>query len=133
MSDKGIDTTNFEQSPRLVSTNGVAGTPVLSRDGDRIGAVAAFLVDPFSGRASYIVVAAGGVLGMGQSYHPIPWDLLRFDPARGGYVVSIDKTVLDGGPSFKTASEPTFDRAYTDRVLSYFGSTVPPPITPTPV
>jgi len=133
MSDKGIDTTNFDQAPRLVSSNGLAGTAVLSRDGDRIGSVAAFLVDPYSGYAKYIVVAAGGVLGMGQSYHPIPWDLLRFDPARGGYVVSIDKTVLDGGPSFKTGSEPTFDRTYTDRVLSYFGSTIPPAITPTRV
>lgn len=120
--DKGIDTTNFEALPRLVSSKALPGTAVLSRDGDRLGTVAAFLIDPFNGHAEYVLIATGGVLGLGTSYHPLPWHLLRFDPNRDGYVVSIDKGVLDGGPSYKSGSEPTFDRAYTDRVLSYFGS-----------
>lgn len=124
--DKGIDTTNFETAPRLVSSNSVPGTDVLSRDGERLGSVAAFLIDPFNGHAEYVLIATGGVLGLGSSYHPLPWNLLRFDPAQGGYVVSIAKGVLDGGPSYKSGAEPTFDRAYTDRVLSYFGSTRPP-------
>lgn len=107
--------------PRLVSSNRVEGTAVLARDGDKVGTVAAFLIDRFTGRADYIIVAMGGVLGLGSSYHPVPWSLLAFDPVREGYVLTIDRAVLSSGPSFKGGADPVFDTAYTDRVLSYFG------------
>ena len=54
-----------KELPRLVSSNKVEGTPVLSRDGDRLGTVAAFLIDRFSGQVDYVVATKGGVLGIG--------------------------------------------------------------------
>ncbi len=115
------DTSGVEELPRLVSSNRVEGTQVLSRDADKVGTVAAFLIDRFSGQAEYIVVAMGGVLGIGGSYHPIPWGLVSFDPVRGAYVLTIEKAVLSGGPSFKSGSEPMLDASYIERVASYFG------------
>ena len=106
--------------PRLVSSNKVEGTLVLSRDGDRLGTVAAFLIDRFSGQVDYVVATMGGVLGIGSSYHPIPWRLLRYEAARNGYVIAVDKSVLNGAPSFKSGSEPVFDDVYSDLILSYF-------------
>ncbi len=111
--------------PRLVSSNKIEGTPVLTRDGDKLGAVAAFLIDRFDGQVDHVVVAMGGVLGLGSSYHPVPWCLLRFDPSRDGYVLSIDKAVLSSGPSFKAGGNELFDAAYAARLLSYFGLTAP--------
>ncbi|MGI4879891.1 MAG: PRC-barrel domain-containing protein [Janthinobacterium lividum] len=110
-----------KELPRLVSSNKVEGTLVLSRDSDRLGTVAAFLIDRFSGQVDYVVASMGGVLGIGSSYHPIPWRLLRYEAAPNGYVISVDKGVLNGAPSFKSGSEPVFDDVYSARILSYFG------------
>ncbi len=36
---------------------------------------------------AYAVLSFGGFLGMGTSYHPLPWNQLTYEPAQGGYVV----------------------------------------------
>jgi hypothetical protein len=98
-----------------------AGTlKVESRDGDGVGSVFAVLVHKASGRTTHAVLSLGGFLGMGKSFYPIPFTLLQYDPVRDVYVVTIDKRVLEGGPSWAN-NAPTFDQAYADRVASYYG------------
>jgi len=91
-----------------------------SRDGDKIGTVHAFLVHKVSGRATHAVLSLGGFLGMGKSYYPLPFSLLQFDAVRDLYVVTIDRRMLEGGPSWAN-NAPHFDQAYADRVASYYG------------
>jgi hypothetical protein len=62
----------------------------------------------------------GGFLGMGDSYHPLLWGVLNYDTSKGGYVVDLDKRVLQSGPSFKTDEEPRYDRAYAEKVHGYY-------------
>ena len=42
----------------------------------------------------------GGFLGIGESYHPLPWRVLDYDTGMGGYVVDLGKEKLRGAPSF---------------------------------
>ncbi|MCC2980438.1 MULTISPECIES: PRC-barrel domain-containing protein [unclassified Sphingomonas] len=91
-----------------------------SRDGDKIGTVHAFLVHKVSGRVTHAVLSLGGFLGMGKSYYPLPFSLLQFDSVRDLYVVTIDRRMLEGGPSWAN-NAPHFDQAYADRVASYYG------------
>lgn len=93
---------------------------VESRDGDVTGSVYSFLVHKESGRATHAVLSLGGFLGVGKSYYPLPFHLLQFDPVRDRYVVTVDKRLLEGGPSW-ASNAPTFDQAYADRVASYYG------------
>lgn len=111
----------IDETPRLISSNKVEGTAVYSRDGDRIGTVYNFMVDKFTGRVAYVVVAAGGFLGMGGHYHPLPWEVFTYSETQGGYMVNVDKTMLKGGPTFKLDQAPNFDRAYSERVSTYYG------------
>ncbi len=106
--------------PRLLSSNRVEGVAVYGRDGDKLGTVAAFVFDRFTGHTEYIIVAIGGLLGVGANYHPLPWSLATYNPARDGYTIAVEKATLSSGPSFKHASDATFDRAYTERVASYY-------------
>lgn len=110
-----------DETPRLISSNKVEGTTVYSRDGDRLGTVYNFMVDKFTGRVAYVVVAAGGFLGMGGTYHPMPWEVFTYSETQGGYVINVDKTLLHGGPSFKLDHAPNFDRSYSERISSYYG------------
>ena len=98
----------------------ISGTmKVESRDGDAVGAVYAFMVHKGTGRVTHAVLSLGGFLGMGKSFYPLPFALLTFDPVRDVYVVTIDKRVLEGGPSWAN-NAPVFDQAYADRVARYY-------------
>jgi len=92
---------------------------VESRDGEGVGSVHAFMVHKGSGRVTHAVLSLGGFLGMGKSYYPLPFALLRFDPVRDAYVVTIDRRMLEGGPSWAN-NAPVFDQAYADRVARYY-------------
>ena len=92
---------------------------VESRDGASVGAVHALMVHKGSGRTTYAVLSLGGFLGMGKSYYPLPFSLLQYDAVRDLYVVTVDKRMLEGGPSWAN-NAPTFDQAYADRVARYY-------------
>lgn len=104
----------------LSQANAAATLRLDSRDGDHIGSVAAFMVHKATGRVTHAILALGGFLGMGKSFYPLPFELLTFDPVRDLYVVTIDRRILEGGPSW-ASNAPEFDQAYADRVASYYG------------
>ena len=104
----------------LIEATLVSTVRVESRDGDKIGTVQSFLTHKVSGRVTHAVLSLGGFLGMGKSYYALPFSLLSFDPVRDLYVVTIDRRMLEGGPSW-ASNAPHFDQAYADRVAGYYG------------
>jgi len=106
------ENTTIDGTSRLIASNRVEGTAVYNRQGEKLGSVYNFMVDKRSGKVEYAVMSFGGFLGMGDSYHPLPWNVLNYDTSRGGYVVDLDKRALEGAPSYKAGEEPAYDRAY---------------------
>ncbi len=109
-----------EQTNLLIASNKVDGTKVATRDGDSLGSVYSFMINKRTGAATYAVLRLGGFLGMGKSYYPLPFDLLAYDSATDRYVVTIDRRLLEGGPSWAN-NAPEFNQAYADRVSNYYG------------
>jgi hypothetical protein len=97
------------------------GLKVQSRDGDGLGHVKALMIDKRSGQTTYAVLSLGGFLGVGKSHYPVPFGLLAYDPAEDFYVVTIDRRLLEGGPSWSNNS-PEFNQAYADRVSNYYAA-----------
>lgn len=120
MQDTAIDETD-----RLIASNKVEGTAVFNRGGDRLGSVYNFMVDKRSGQVEYAVMSFGGFLGIGEDYHPLPWNQLSYDTEQGGYVVDLTREVLEGGPRYRAGEEPTFDRDYGREVYGYYGVNYP--------
>jgi len=108
------------QTQLLIQASVSGAMKVESRDGDHVGSVHAFMVHKGSGRVTHAVLSLGGFLGMGKSFYPLPFALLQFDAVRDLYVVTIDRRLLEGGPSWAN-NAPGFDQAYADRVASYYG------------
>jgi hypothetical protein len=48
----------------------------------------------------FAVVSFGGLLGMGEKYHPLPWSLLYYDENDGNYVVTVSKEELKSAPAY---------------------------------
>lgn len=108
-----------EPTQLLLQSHKTDTMQVRSRDGDKIGSVYAMMVNKRTGHTLYVVLTIGGFLGMGRAYYPLPFSLLQFDPVNDTYIVTIDRRVLEGGPSW-AANPPEFDQAYADRVSKYY-------------
>ena len=113
-----------DETHDLIASERVEGTEVYNRDGERLGTIKNFMVGKRDGRVRYAVLSFGGLLGMGERFHPLPWDVLTYDTEKGGYVVDLDKEILKNSPSYERGSEPTYDRAYGKQVHGYYG--IPP-------
>ena len=116
----GSGTVATDETSELIASNKVEGTRVYNRQGENLGTVHNFMVNKRSGQVEYAVMSFGGFLGMGESYHPLPWKSLTYDTRQGGYVVDIDKNKLQAAPSYKAGEEPTYDRAYGQRVYEHY-------------
>ena len=84
----------------LIAANQVNGTSVYNRQRESLGSIYDVMIDKTSGEAQYAIMSFGGFLGMGESYHPLPWKALTYDTAQGGYVVNLTKQQLEGAPYY---------------------------------
>src|ERR1700756_5787518 len=89
-----------DETNRLLSSEKVDGTAVYDRQGERLGTVHHLMIDKYTGQVEYAVMSFGGFLGIGESYHPLPWKVLNYDIRLRGYVVDLDRNRLQGGPSY---------------------------------
>ena len=121
------DTADVEadETSRLIASNKVEGTAVYNRQGERLGSVYNFMVDKMSGQVAYAVMSFGGFLGIGDSYHPLPWKSLTYDTTAGGYVVDLDRSRLEGAPSYKADEDPWSDSNYGRSIYDFYGVTYP--------
>jgi hypothetical protein len=69
------------------------------------------MIDKQTGQVAYAILSFGRFLGVGSSYHPLPWSLLRYDTNLGGYVVEIDESQLKGAPSYPVGTDPCLGRS----------------------
>ena len=105
--------TAIEETDRLIASGKVEGTAVYNRHGERLGTAHNFMVDKSSGRVAYAVMSFGGFLGMGESYHPLPWRVLYYDTRQGGFVIDLDRSRLEEAPSYMASNVPNgSDRTY---------------------
>ena len=107
-------------SGNLIGAGKVKGTNVYNAAGEKLGSVDDIMIDKVSGRAIYAVMSFGGFLGMGEKHHPLPWSTLKYDTAKGGYVVHLDKKQLQDAPNFDRATAFTWTPEYGRRVDSYY-------------
>jgi len=89
---------NADETDSLISSEKVDGTTVYNSTGENIGSVHHLMIDKFSGRVDYAVMSFGGFLGIGESYHPLPWRSLTYMPSLGGYQVGFDRARLERAP-----------------------------------
>jgi hypothetical protein len=110
-----------DETDRLISSEKVEGTAVYDRRGERLGTVHHLMIDKYTGQVAYAVMSFGGFLGIGESYHPLPWKMLTYDIRLGGYVVDLDRRRIEGAPSYTSSQMPDWsDRSYTGRIDQYW-------------
>ena len=110
-----------DETVRLISSEKVDGTPVYNPAGERLGTVHHLMIDKYTGQVSYAVMSFGGFLGIGESYHPLPWRRLSYDTRLGGYVVELDRPRLEASPRYTASNQPDWtDPDYRARIDEYW-------------
>jgi hypothetical protein len=118
----------MDSTHHLIDSDRVEGTAVLDREGVKLGTIERLMIDKLSGQVRYAVMSSGGFLGMGESYHPLPWGILNYNAEEGAYVVDLDRSTLEGAPHYLGSDEPDWsDRDYNVRVLEYYRVDIPNP------
>jgi len=105
----------------VISSDRVEGTNVYNTAGDKLGSIDYLVIDKRSGHVRYATLEFGGFLGLGTNRYPVPWSLLDYDIERSGYVVPIDKAILDGAPQYTGDLRPDYDDSYGHTVYDYYG------------
>lgn len=98
-----------DRSHQLISSARVEGTPVYNPRGEKLGTVHSVMIEKTSGHIVYALLAFGGFFGIGTHVHPIPWQMLTYDPSRHGYMADITREMLEDAPSLELdkAARPT--------------------------
>jgi hypothetical protein len=111
-----------EETTDLIASNKVEGTAVYNRQGEKLGEVYNFMVSKRSGEVAYAIMSFGGFLGIGQKYHPLPWNALTYDTSKKGYVIDADKERLMGAPNYAAGEEPFSQPEYGRQVKDYWST-----------
>lgn len=99
-----LDRQAHSTSGSIIAADKVEGTNVYNLVGDKLGSVDHVMIDKTSGKVCYAIMSFGGFLGIGESYHPLPWHKLTYDESKDGFVVDLDKQRLKGAPFAKEAA-----------------------------
>lgn len=99
----------------------VIGTAVHDQDGDKIGVIEDLVLDKTSNAILFAVIGHGGVFGVGEKFHPIPWSVLDYDADENAYCVPFTKKDFETAPA-DTLEELTRNDglAYRDQVYAYY-------------
>lgn len=105
----------------LIASDRIEGTPVFRLGGKRIGTVKRLMLDKQRGTVAYAVMSFGGFLGIGDDYYPLPWAMLTYEEALGGYQVDVTDEQLKGAPKFAQDNWDFGDRTEEAALLGYYG------------
>ena len=109
-----------DETARLISSAKVEGTPVVGRNGERLGKIDSFMVDKYTGRVAYAVLSFGGTLGVGEHLFPLPWSALDYDVEQDGYRLNLTSDQLESAPKFRRNDTPEFNTQYRRTVALFY-------------
>ena len=112
------------QAPRVLASRILLGSEVFNTEGEKLGKVEGFGIDPEQGRLAYMVLSFGGFLGFGDKWFAVPWEALEFSQHDQRFILDVDKELLKDAPGFDKDHWPNSeDRHFALEVYKYYGRT----------
>jgi hypothetical protein len=94
---------------------------VVNRADEELGELEHFVIDLPSGRIAYAVLVRGGVFGLGERLHAIPWEALQLDADERRFVLDMAKDRLDAAPGFDEEHWPAMtDAAWAAAIREFY-------------
>jgi sporulation protein YlmC with PRC-barrel domain len=108
--------------PRVWTTGALTGARVRNADGEDLGRIEEILVDVSTGRVVYVLIASGGVMGIGEKLFAVPWD--AFTGASDGEVlIDADRSRLERSARFDPIRwQDPADPAWVAHLDQFYGA-----------
>lgn len=103
---------------KAIRSTRAVGTDVFNLDGKKIGKVEDIVLDKTDNAIMFAVVGFGGLFGVGEKFHALPWATLDYDKDQEGYVVPFTREELEAAPN-STINELTRDDGLNARQEAY--------------
>lgn len=107
------DAKPVEQMQRAFRADNITGTDVRSPKDEYLGSVEDVVVDPYSGKISYVILARGGFLGLGEDYVAVPWQKMKATQNMDAFVLDTSEDKLEKAPKVDPqafSSQQTYDK-----------------------
>jgi sporulation protein YlmC with PRC-barrel domain len=99
----------------------VIGMDVKNSQGEALGKIHDLVLNFDNGDIAYVVISSGGLLGLGDTLHAVPWKALSLSSQGDGFILNIDQTAWKNAPSFKENDWPEVaDREWNRQLESYY-------------
>jgi sporulation protein YlmC with PRC-barrel domain len=111
---------------KLVRMSKAKDAELFDQNGHQIGDIEDLMLDTQNGKIAYAVVSfSSDYIDKGDQLTMIPWPLIRQSkPATPGYVLSANKTELQGATYFDSDAWPTFNTlAWNKAVYDHYNAT----------
>jgi sporulation protein YlmC with PRC-barrel domain len=113
-------------NPTMHRGSKLIGADVENPQGQDLGDIKDVVIDGQTGRVAYVVIAFGGLMGLGDKYFAVPFEALRAEPGqkpgdRERYLLSMDKERMKNAPGFDQNNWPNMaDRTWGATIYKYY-------------
>jgi sporulation protein YlmC with PRC-barrel domain len=126
---------NYENDPRIRAEEGVGqyrrviasgnltGDRVRNPAGEDLGKIEEIMIDIPTGRVGYVVLAFGGVMGIGEKLFAVPWRALSLNEREHEFVLNIDRRQLEEAAGFDPNHWPDMtDPSWAAQIDEFYGA-----------
>lgn len=106
----------------LATPSSLEGRTIRSRDDHKVGVISTVVLDELTGQVEYVLVTSGGILGVGEKYHPVPWRHVRYDPDSGDYRGDFGRDAIKSAPAYDRDQLGSTAYGWAEQVGQYFDS-----------
>jgi sporulation protein YlmC with PRC-barrel domain len=78
----------------------IIGSAVTNYQGEALGDVKDLVMDLHSGAVAYVVIATGGVIGLGERWHAVPMASLQLNRAHDAFLMNMNHEAWVHAPGF---------------------------------
>ncbi|HAT1872885.1 TPA: PRC-barrel domain-containing protein [Legionella pneumophila] len=93
---------------KVVKASEVTGVDVKNLTGEDLGKINEVVIDKARGKVSYLVLNFGGILGFGNKFFAIPWNMFTYNEEEDCFILDLDKERLKDAPGFDKDNWPNF-------------------------
>jgi sporulation protein YlmC with PRC-barrel domain len=103
----------------LKKADDITGMEVHNLQGENLGSIDSLVIDVQQGQIAYVIVSAGGVLGVGGEDRAIPFNALRLDPMQEDVLtLDIDQQRFENAP---VVDVDQLDRQRGQEIHQFYG------------
>jgi hypothetical protein len=116
-------TPGFERR-KLIYTSKTADATVRNSSGQDIGYIDDIAIDSVTGEIAYAILSLGGLLGIGEHLHPVPWSVLKYEPGENCFSISLSSAELRAAPIYSKAAFAKLrdsDEQFPHNIFAYYG------------